>query len=270
MNYVYKLTYALFFLFTCHIECYAQTTAKSVGVGMSDVADYHLSNVFNNIAGIGQEQHISLQGGYHYRFYHKAFQTLFGGVIIPYSKVKGAITWEKFGTNLYSEQKFSAGITHNIHQVSIGIRGNYWQLSGESLATEKAYSLDIGTIIQLSKNIYLGANISNITQASLDENSPFNPYTALNLGLKYKPIATLNIMTAVLKRWNEKASLQIGIDYTLHQYISLRSGIQTTPSRQYFGCGLNLPKFHLDYALEKHPFLPLSHHISCSIPLKKL
>jgi hypothetical protein len=84
----------------------------------------------------------------------------------------------------------------------------------------------------------------------------------MQLGLSYLPSKNLVFHTELEKDLDAKPSLKIGLQYQLEEWIYLRTGLHSQPSRLSFGLGLQKKWFGLDYAYGQNSALGSTHHLS--------
>ena len=161
--------------------------------------------------------------------------------------------------------------------LSIGYNANYFILNqGNSAGTAGdgsngilgkemyAFGLDIGVIASLREKVFLGAFIKNINSPRIGRgsNAQFLP-RRLNIGCSYHPTKSLKT-NFVYERliYSDTNQFRFGVEYELHKYFILRTGVQMKPNRLGFGflSPINENMF-CAYGLITHPILPLTHSV---------
>ncbi len=83
---------------------------------------------------------------------------------------------------------------------------------------------------------------------------------ALVFGLGYSPAPGINSALDVSKEPGQPTQLCVGQEFRIIQdYLTLRAGVRTEPVRFAAGFRTGLERVHIDYALQTHPVLPMTH-----------
>jgi hypothetical protein len=138
------------------------------------------------------------------------------------------------------------------------------QISTQGLVTRRAVAVSVGGVVQLLPKLWLGAYGYNLNQAKLvkeiDERLP----TQLKAGLSYRPGPRVMINLETHKVVDLPAAAVGGVEYQPHPVVAVRAGFNTLTEAFSFGAGGHARGFRLDYALESHRWLGLSHHVGLS------
>ena len=251
--------------------------ARAVGIGNSTVTISDQWAIFNNAAGMANIENIAVGVFFENRFGMKEFSSVAAGFVFPVNQLfrfdtlssygVAGMSFYRFGDQLYNEQRAGIGYAHNIKNVSLGIKVNYWQLSIEGLGTKRTYTIEFGGQAAITKELIFGAHIYNINQAKLAEYKDERVPTIMKAGLSYRPRVLvdklmLNIETE--KDVDFPVSFKAGVEYMIIEKLSLRTGISTRPFFNYFGVGFQFKSFDVNYALSTHSDLGLSHYLSVS------
>ena len=248
--------------------------ARAVGIGNSTVTISDQWAVFNNAAGMANMENIAVGVFFENRFGMKEFSSVAAGFVFPVNQLfrfdtlssygVAGMSFYRFGDQLYNEQRAGFGYAHNIKNVSLGIKVNYWQLSIEGLGTKRTYTIEFGGQAAITKELIFGAHIYNINQAKLAEYKDERVPTIMKAGLSYRPLDKLMLNIETEKDVNFPASFKAGVEYMIVEKLSLRTGISTRPFFNYFGVGFQFKSFDVNYALSTHSDLGLSHYLSLS------
>jgi len=261
--------------------------ARAVGIGNSTVTISDQWAIFNNAAGMANIENIAVGVFFENRFGMKEFSSVAAGFVFPVNQLfrsdtlssytatatatssygVAGMSFYRFGDQLYNEQRAGIGYAHNIKNISLGIKVNYWQLSIEGLGTKRTYTIEFGGQAAITKELIFGAHIYNINQAKLAEYKDERVPTIMKAGLSYRPRVLvdklmLNIETE--KDVDFPVSFKAGVEYMIIEKLSLRTGISTRPFFNYFGVGFQFKSFDVNYALSTHSDLGLSHYLSVS------
>ena len=168
----------------------------------------------------------------------------------------------RYGGELFNQHLASIGISTTRGILSFGGKIEWMQTQIEGFGTGNAFLFSFGGIAELGPKFFLGSHFSNLNQAKLTKNSIHQLPTLMQLGLSYLPSKNLVFHTELEKDLDAKPSLKIGMQYQLEDWIYLRTGLHSQPSRLSFGLGLQKKWFGLDYAYGQNSALGSTHHLS--------
>jgi hypothetical protein len=261
MNILLRTYIIVSLFFICN--CFAQQNpgAKQISMSNSDIA---LSNdvfaLFNNSAGLAQMNWREI--GIYYSPAPFGFTELANGYIaynepLSFGSVSAGVM--TYGFDLYRETKFLAGFSYNyLNKFFAGAALNVHHLSILNYGSDVAYYFNAGGLIYLTEDLRAGFHFSNINRATFGNEDDQIPMI-LAAGFSYDVLANLSLNTALDKDIRYPVSFLFGIDYNVIEYLSIRSGFSTEPSRYSVGIGINYAMFSLDYALFNHNDLGLTH-----------
>jgi hypothetical protein len=248
-----KATFLLSFFCTFSLTSLAQTDpvtqvhgAHNQSLGNIRVFDKSAFAHFNNPGALATYDINQLAGGYDHRFGLAELNTVtLAGAMSFGSGVLG-FGIARFGSKLFNQQTLGISYGNKLGIVSIGSKLEWFQTHVEGFGTGNAIIFSLGGIADLSPIFSLGASISNLNRAKLGRNSIQRIPTGISLGLSYHPSKQLNFFGEVEKDILIKPVYKIGLEYELHEWIELRTGVNSNPGRLFFGLGLNYEKFGLD------------------------
>jgi hypothetical protein len=88
----------------------------------------------------------------------------------------------------------------------------------------------------------------------------------LVFGLGFEPMTGVVSALDVSKEPGKPTRVSVGQEFEIvGDYLVLRAGVQTEPVRLGFGLRTGLSRIHVDYALQTHPVLPLTHDIGLTV-----
>jgi hypothetical protein len=236
--------------------------ARQAGMGYASSASADEWSLFNNVGGIGKIKQQSVG------FAYEVTPALVGGN-------RMAVVWNattqwfntglgafRFGDNIYSEQILSAGIGNQFGITSLGAKVNYIQYRAEGFGTQSAMSVDFGGLTELTKQLSIGAYITNLTQASLPTRDGDRLPTKLTLGIGIHPSEKIFITTEIEKDLDYKSTWRTGLEYTIYKSVFARTGFQFNPSNAFFGLGYKKKNLKVDYAVRFNSLLGTTHQAS--------
>ena len=128
--------------------------------------------------------------------------------------------------------------------------------------------LDVGIWASLRGKVFLGAFIKNINSPSIGTGSFTNFLPKkINIGFSYIPIKKLITSFSYERLAGSTANhFRFGIEYEIHKYFTLSTGIQMKPNR--LGVGFLTPindNSSFSYSFLSHPTLPLTHSVQIGL-----
>jgi len=236
--------------------------AKASGIGYAASTISDVWGVYNNIAGIATVQNTTASFTYDLHPSLDGANRTAAVLAIPLKTGATGIGMYRFGDDLYNEQILTAGYSNQFGIAALGVKANYIQYRTEGFGSKGIFTLSFGGIAKITKEISVGAYITNINQPSLSDNEKVP--TRLNAGVAFTPSANFFITTEIEKDLDYEATLKIGMQYTFHEKLFARTGYNLHPNTAFFGLGFKTKKFILDYALQHNTSLGLSHQASVS------
>lgn len=253
------------------------SNAAMAGIGVSVANEWA---VFNNIGALSAYRDIlpSAMLAFENRFGIKALNSYHFGIASPLAfGGVGGMTFQRFGDKYFNQTQAGIGYSHQISSVSVGAKVNYFQMAvddqiGITQGARSNFLLELGGMAQLSKKWAVGIYGYNFTQAKLrvlDAGEDRIP-VILKAGLSYKPIEKVFLSVETEKHIDYPATFRIGLNYQVHKYFYVRTGISTEPFLSAFGIGFYPKDFAFDYALSNQTALGWVHQISIRYALRKL
>jgi hypothetical protein len=238
--------------------------ARQAGMGYASSTSADEWSLFNNVGGIGKIKQHSVG------FAYEAVPSLIGAN-------RMAAVWNvstrwlnaglgafRFGDAIYSEQVLSVGVGNQFGITSLGAKVNYIQYRSEGFGTNSTFSIDFGGITELTKQLSIGAYITNLTQASLPTRDGDRLPTKLTLGLGITPSEKIFITTEIEKDLDYKPTWRTGLEYSIYKSVFVRTGFQFNPSNAFFGLGYKKKNLKVDYAVRFTSLLGTTHQASAA------
>lgn len=241
--------------------------ARAGGVGGASVAALNDSwSSWHNPSGLSQLriQTVSL-------FYSPApfglKELAFGALAYVHPTEVGclAISASRFGFDLYKETTVALSYSNSYHQaVAFGLSLRYHRLDIDRYGSAVAIGLDAGILIVPLENLRVGFIISNLNAPTIGVTNERIPQVYA-MGFSYTPVEKLAILVKVEKDLRFPTSVKAGVEYRLLDFLALRTGLVTMPSKVTAGMGVLRSHFSLDYAVQIHPELGVTHQFSVSL-----
>ena len=263
----------LFLICLCSTILHGQNSLSNVGgrswgMGHAMVAIAHGQTFFYNPAGLGFVENSYASSSFDSRFDISGLSTvsLSGVLAKPWATIGfGA---ERFGDQLYNENRAGIAIAKNTGRVSLGLKASYMSVTAAEISSQNALLTEFGVMAKLSSSVNIGFHAHNITGASLFPTDRIP--TILRLGGAYHPLNKITVSAETEYIPGQNAYVKAGVEYMLFENFFMRTGINTGIRTNHFGMGYGNKKWVFDYAVNTHPTLGLSHHFSLQMNLPKL
>lgn len=244
--------------------------ARAMSGAVTSFSDDYTA-IFYNPAGLRYSQ--NQFGATYYKLFNNDFSevtaisgsyaTKFGSFGIGFQ----SHSVEYYDITLMSEKKFSLGHSFYLNkdvrsEISIGYSANIYSLSFEELGEQTELGINAGLIAVLHQRTKLGFMLTNINKPKMGDAEKHEIPQMLAIGLSYIPYQ--GVITAIdLKKNHEGVTeLRTGVEVQLHPMLTIRSGIRNNPASYSFGAGFNIKGIMLDYGLNTHAVLDLTHHFA--------
>lgn len=241
--------------------------ARSQGMGSVKVILPDAWTYFNNIGALDRLEQTEISAGFDHRYGLSELSTV--DLALGWKNDFGTLGLglSRFGGKLFNQQLIGVGFSNTLGIVSLGAKIDWFQTQIEGFGTGHALIFSLGGVAELGPKFFLGANFSNLNQAKISSNSEQRLPTAVQLGISYLPSESLRILAEVEKDIEIDPVLKAGIEYRLRDWIYLRTGISSNPSRLSFGLGMRKNQFGFDYAYGQNTSLGRTHHLSLVMKL---
>ncbi len=236
--------------------------ARGQGMGNLRVHGMDVWSYFNNPGGLAKLESSAISVGYDSRYGLKELNTV---DMVGAWKIKpGTLGFgiSRFGGKLFNQQSLGIAFANQLGIVSIGGRLDWFQTQIEGFGTGNGIIFSMGGIAELSPEFSIGASIFNLSRSRISNNSESRLPTGVVMGIYYTPIAQVQIHLEVEKDVQIKPIMKAGLEYGIKDWVFLRAGINSKPSRLFFGIGLRSSRFTVDYAYGQNSALGSTNHVS--------
>ncbi|MDI6785264.1 MAG: hypothetical protein QMD92_01000 [bacterium] len=169
-----------------------------------------------------------------------------------------AFAMQVFGKNVYKERCLFLSYATSLFKSSyLGINIKSLKLNIIEAGLASSWSVDVGFLYDVNKNISLGMMAKNINKPFLGEKL----HSQCRVGVKVNLIPKIELLCDF--DYNQR--LHIGVELGLNQNFILRQGFLTKPKRYTFGLGIKNKRIALDYALANHSALSFTNQVSLTI-----
>lgn len=243
--------------------------AENQALGNIKVHNPHVWSIFNNVGALARISEPAIAVSYDQRYGLRDLSTLDFAAVIPGTKGSWGLGISRFGGKLFNQQSFGLGYSNQLGIVSMGLKAEWYQTQIEGFGSAGSMIFSFGGIAELSPDLFLGAHISNINRAKISAASSERLPTAIQMGAHYQVEESLNLYLEIEKDISEKPVSKLGLSYSIQDWVILRTGINTQPSRLFFGLGILPGRFAIHYAYGQNSALGASHHLSLEMKWKE-
>lgn len=237
-----------------------QMGARGAGLAYATATIDDEWGMFNNAGALGKMDRAGVASAYEVRPSLEGSNRLAATFFTPIPVGSLGLGFFRFGDALYNEHLISAAYGHTLGITSLGLRVTYHQHAAEGYEMQRAVSVHLGGITQLSKYVRVGAYIANINQPKINVNDKLPARMAA--GASYQPSAKMLMVIEIQKTIDHDPVVKYGFEYILYRKISFRTGFNLNPSLACFGVGYMAPRIRIDYSLQHNRVINLSHQVS--------
>lgn len=245
--------------------------ARQVALSHADVAlSDDIFAAFNNPAGLSSQTNREM--GIYYSpapFGLKELANGYGAYKEPFSFGTLAAGFMTYGFELYRENSILLSYARDFYKrFAAGATVRYNSLSIKNYGQDNSLILSIGGKVNVTENLKAGFSITNVNRATYgDEDNQIPTRIITGFSYIFKDAASLN--AAVSKELDMPASVRLGIEYAIIEYLVLRSGFKNKPSSYSGGLGIQYSIVQLDYAVFTNQDLGLTHQFGLIISFDK-
>jgi hypothetical protein len=242
--------------------------ARSMGISNTSITISDAFASFNNIGALASQNNLSAYFSSSILYGIPGLLIVGAGLNRALLKGTATINFFRFGDDLFNEHKIGLGYSHKIRFISLGLQVNYIQYNIQGYGSSAVISFEFGGVIEICPELLLGAYIFNPTQSDpFHEQSNFLP-TILKAGISYKPAENLMINAEYHSCLFLNQYWIFGMEYLIREKVALRTGITLDTFRSTFGVGVKPGKLEINYAIDIHPILGISHEFSLTINIR--
>ena len=232
---------------------------------------------YSNPAGLASlrqyEFGFAIQRPYNMKFFRNGFL----GVALPLPQQYGTIGLlaETFYVDYNGNQlsvENTIGLSHGFYllndvhsSLSAGynLKYYYWDLGesvgGLELGSAGTFGVDVGLQASIYGRTQVGVYVYNINGPTIGSEVSHDLPKRVVIGAAYKPYTGLTTSLAIEKTIGYDTQVQGGFEFFLVDWLALRAGASTNPSRFSAGFGVIYGGFQLDYSFQTHDVLAETH-----------
>ena len=215
----------------------------------------------------------ALQRPYNLKFFRNGFL----GVALPLPERFGTIglNIETFYVDYNGSQlsvENTIGLSHGFYLVNdmhssfsagYNLKYYYWELGesvgGLDLGSAGTFGVDFGLQASIYRRTQVGVYVYNINCPTIGSEVAHDLPQRVVIGAAYKPFTGLTTSLAIEKTIGFDTQVQGGFEFYLADWLALRAGASTNPSRFSTGFGIYFRGIQLDYSFQTHDVLAETH-----------
>ncbi len=184
----------------------------------------------------------------------------------PSLPVKFGFGSEIFGFSLYKETIYKVSLARDFNFFAFGVNINYNFISIKDYGSAGALSIDVGAVSKPVKFLKFGFMLRNLIAGKIGESKEKLP-KGIEFGVAFLPYDNLIVSAGVDKEIYFRESFKYGVEYLLLDLVAIRFGLSNYPVQYSGGIGLKISKFQIDYSIDNHQYLGLTHQVTFSAKL---
>lgn len=265
MKLVFFLCFAVFVCFSAFPQTDPLTQAhgaRSQGMGNLKVNLPDTWSIFNNIGALDRISNSQVAVAAVQRYGLQELSTLDLALALKSNIGSIGIGVSRFGGKLFNQQLIGMGFSQKLGIASFGLKLDWFQTHIQDFGHANSFIFSLGGVADLGPKVQIGAYFSNLNRSKISHEYDDRHPTQLTMGITYLPISNLQFHLEAEKDILYKPNVKAGLEYGIQDWLFLRCGINTQPSKLNFGLGVKPGKFQFDYALGQTNTLGSTHHVS--------
>ena len=246
-----------------------QTTAKAVGMGSLTSIQTDAHSLFNNPAGLTDFSDVAFLVNAEQFYLVDGINKSSIGAAIPTSSGTFGITAYNFGFSDFRQQRLGIVYARKLlGQLNIGAQINYFQTRIPEYGSNGQLSFELGLQAKLTKDILIGACLTNPYQTGDLENA--ETPALFRMGMAYFVSEKITTGIELEKDIDFPIRVKFGLEYKFLGKLFLRTGFSSNPTNFHLGVGLQVnDKLMIDIGNKYDPTLGLTPSVSISYILGK-
>lgn len=172
---------------------------------------------------------------------------------------------KSYGYDLYRETNVIFSYGNNFrNRIFYGINFNFYNLNIQNYNSASAFGSDIGAMVYISDFLKWGFAAKNFT-GSLIGQSGQKIAQSYRTGFTVQPKNDFSLTLEFEKDVRYSLSFKSGLEYSVNDFIDLRTGIGTQPTSFSAGFSINYDLFQIDFAISNYRDLGLTNQGSVTI-----
>ncbi len=185
----------------------------------------------------------------------------------PVKSFAGGVAVTTMGFSLYREVTATAVAAKSFGGiVSAGCNINYDHLAIAGYGSAWSIGVDVGAAVQITDEVRWGFSLLNINRPTIGEEKDELPQLYLT-GVTCDVLPTASVSFTLIKDVRYPLSVRTGVRFSPLEFVCLRFGVSSDPSRYFAGFGIHYSSISVDYSVATHAELGLTHTIGISFSL---
>ncbi len=237
-------------------------SARSQAMGGIGVVFRDANSVFSNQAGLAAIQFYEVSVGAERKFLMTDLQQFSLALIAPTKTGTFGFSAQQFGFADFNETKLGIGFGKRLgDKLDVGIQLNYLQQHIAEQPNQSAFTVEVGMISNLTKNLKIGFHAFNPMPYATNNFQKELP-SIYTLGIGWQATKNVLLATEADENLNFQTNLKCGIEYKAVEQFILRCGVQSNPQAFSAGFGYHSKNFYFDFSNVFHPILGSSPKVS--------
>lgn len=175
-----------------------------------------------------------------------------------------------FGFADYNENRFGLIYARKLSQkIDAGVKFNYHSIRVAGYGTASTVNFEGGVLFHLTDKLHTGIQVYNPTSSKFDKAGGDRLASEYKFGLGYEASKNVFLSTEIVKQEDKDVSINMGMQYNVHEKILFRGGISTVNNNSFIGMGLRLSFGRIDINAAYHPQLGFTPGMLLILNLKK-
>ena len=275
MPHALRIHLFLLFFTLCTLPAQAQgygapAGARAAGMGGAAVTLSDVWALGNNTAGMAALKTPEVGAFAYNKFAIAELSTVGLLAVVPTAKYG---TWgldlQRFGGDLYNEQRLGVGLAHQLGVVRLGLKADVLQVRVKEWGSRKSVAFSLGGQSEVVPGLVFGAHIFNLNQAKLAEFEDERVPTVMTIGLSYQAAAKVLVVVEAEKELEFPAAVKAGVEYRLLPALGLRTGFHSGTRSGTAGVDVVFKQFQVAYAVGAQNQLGVSNYLSVGYKWEK-
>lgn len=233
------------------------SSAKTAALSGISLLNEESSTMFINPAIMGRGLSFSSSYGIPFSFKGVAYKNV--SVSYELGRMTIGLGYQEFGDELYKEQTFMLATNAKVlRNIQLGIGARYLNDKTENMDPQTAFQIDLGLRAKY-ENMKFSTSFLNISFSEL-ENDPLPQENRTFVA--YRITEDLEVGCGFIKEFDYAFSFRVGVAYYPIKNAGFFSGFHTEPNQFTAGVEFTLADFRIQYAIETHEYLEMSHYVT--------
>ncbi len=188
----------------------------------------------------------------------------------PFKSFSAGAAVSYYGFTAFNQQRYTLSMSKSLSKtVRLGVQGQYLTTFIQDYGSAGNWVLGLGLQVIPVRNIILGMVLFNPTQAKYGTQTSERIPAYARLGCTYQVSDKVKLMIEADQQLEQQLCWRGGVQYHVHEVLTLALGAAARPTYYTFGVGLKVNTFQLDLASGIHEVLGFTPHLGLTMPIQK-